>query len=355
LISFARGAPAPECIPVSLLADCARAAIEHDAAALAYGPVGGYGPLREWLGEQHGVAPGRVLIGNGGLQALGFVAEALLAGHERRVLVEGPTYDRTLTILARLGADVEPVPMDAEGLDLDALSAALDAGPRAAFVYTIPTFQNPSGRTLGLDRRRALVELVRERSVTLLEDDPYRLVRFDGEPLPTLHELAGGEGVVHASSFSKTVAPGLRVGYAVLPPELVGAVEAVAVAAYITPVLLGQATVWELIRRGGFFPNVQRVRALLGARRDAMLAALERELPAGAAWSRPEGGYFVWAELGVDTEELAARAAGVGVAFVKGSDFFPRARSGTTAARLAYSFVSPDEIVEGVAKLAALL
>jgi DNA-binding transcriptional MocR family regulator len=355
VISFARGAPAPESIPVSLLADCARAAVEHDAAALAYGPVGGYGPLREWLAEQHGVDAGRVLIANGGLQALGFVAEALLAGEQRRVLVEGPTYDRTLTMLARLGADVEPVPMDSEGLDLDALAAALDAGPHPAFVYTIPTFQNPSGRTLGIERRRGLVELARERGVILLEDDPYRLVRFDGEPLPTLHELADREGVIHASSFSKTAAPGLRVGYVVLPPELVAPVEAVAVSAYITPVLLGQATVWELIRRGGFFPNVERVRGLLGARRDAMLSALERALPPGTSWSRPEGGYFVWAELGVDTGDLLARAAEAGVAFVKGSDFFPGRRGGTTAARLAYSFVAPAEIEEGVAKLAALL
>ena len=355
LIFFARGAPAPECIPVSLLADCAHAAIENDAAALAYGPVGGYGPLREWLAEQHGVAAGQVLVANGGLQALGFVAEALLAGESRRVLVEGPTYDRTLTILARLGAVVEAVAMDAEGLDPDALAAALGSGPRPAFVYTIPTFQNPSGRTLGLDRRRALVELVRERGVTLVEDDPYRLVRFDGEPLPMLHELAGGQGVVHASSFSKTAAPGLRVGYAVLPPELVGPVEAVAVSTYITPVLLGQATVWELIRRGGFFPNVERVRALLGARRNAMLAALERELPAGTSWSRPEGGYFVWADLGVDTGELLGRAAEAGVAIVAGSDFFPGGIGGATAARLAYSFVSPAEIEEGVGRLATLL
>jgi 2-aminoadipate transaminase len=355
LISFARGAPAPDCIPVDLLADCARAAIEADAAALAYGPVGGYGPLREWLGDHHRVEPGRVLIANGGLQALGFVAEALLAGESRRVLVEGPTYDRTLTILGRLGADVEAVPMDDEGVDLDGLAAALDRGPRPAFVYTIPTFQNPSGRTLGLGRRRGLVALVRERGVTLLEDDPYRLVRFDGEPLTTMHELAGGEGVVHASSFSKTVAPGLRVGYAVLPPELVGPVEAVAVASYITPVLLGQATVWEVIRRGRFLPNVERVRTLLRARRDAMLAALERELPEGTSWSRPEGGYFVWAELGVDTAELLGRAAQAGVAIVKGSDFFPVGAGGQTSARLAYSYVSPEEIGEGVAKLAALL
>jgi 2-aminoadipate transaminase len=247
------------------------------------------------------------------------------------------------------------VPMDEEGLDLDALVSALDAGPSPAFVYTIPTFQNPSGRTLGGERRRLLVELARERGVPLLEDDPYGLVRFEGEPPPTLHDLARGEGVVYASSFSKTVAPGLRVGYFVLTPDLVATVEAVAVSSYITPVLLGQATVWELIRRGGFEPNLERVRGLLRARRDAMLAALERDLPAGASWSRPEGGYFVWAELGVDTAELLERATAAGVTFVKGSDFFPRGAGGKTAARLAYSFVSPEEIGEGVARLAALL
>jgi 2-aminoadipate transaminase len=356
VISFARGAPAPDCIPVAELADCARAAVERDGVtALSYGPVGGYGPLREWLGERHGVEPGRILVTNGGLQGLAFVAEALLARGGRRVLVEGPTYDRTLTLLARLGADVEAVSMDEEGLDLDALAEALDAGPAPAFVYTIPTFQNPSGRTLGVERRRALAELALERSVPLLEDDPYGLVRFEGEPPPTLHELAGGEGVVYASSFSKTVAPGLRVGYFVLTPELVAPVEAVAVSTYITPVLLGQATVWELIRRGGFEPNLERVQGLLGARRDAMLAALERELPGGASWSRPEGGYFVWAELGVDTAELLERATASGVAFVKGSDFFPRGAGGKTAARLAYSYPSPAEIDEGVTRLAALL
>lgn len=356
MISFARGAPAPECIPVAELADCARAALEADGvAALSYGPVGGYGPLREWVARRHGAEPDRVLLTNGGLQGLAFVAEALLARGGRRVLVEGPTYDRTLTILARLGAEVEAVAMDDEGLDPDAVRAALDAGPAPAFLYTIPTFQNPSGRTLGPERRHALVDLARERGLPLLEDDPYGLVRFEGDAPPALHELAGGEGVVHASSFSKTVAPGVRVGYFVLTPELVARAEALAVSSYITPVLLGQATVWEFIRRGAFEPNLERVRGLLRARRDAMLAALERELPEGTSWSRPEGGYFVWAELGVDTAELLDRATAAGVAFVRGSDFFPRGRGGRTAARLAYSFVSPAEIAEGVAQLASLL
>ena len=356
-ISFARGVPAPECLAVSELADCARAAIERDGAAvLSYGAPGGYAPLREWLADRHGVEPGQVVLTNGGLQGIAFVAEALLARGGRRVLVEGPTYDRTLTILDRLGAEVDAVPMDDEGLDVEALAAALDAGPPPAFLYTIPTFQNPSGRTLGSERRRRLVELAAERDLTVLEDDPYGLVRFEGEAPPALFEL-GEARVVYASSFSKTVAPGLRVGYFVLPAALVTPVEALAVSATISPVLVGQATVCELIRRGGFEPNLERVRALLRERRDAMLEALERELPDGLRWSRPAGGYFVWLELpeGTDAGELLERALAAGVVFVKGEDFFPRGDGGRSSARLAYSFVSPGEIAEGVARLAAVL
>lgn len=357
VISFARGVPAHECLPVAELADCARAAIEYGGAdVLSYGAPGGYAPLREWLAERHGVEPDQVVLTNGGLQGIAFVAEALLARGGRRVLVEGPTYDRTLTILGRLGAEAHALPMDEEGLDVDALAAFLDAGPAPAFLYTIPTFQNPSGRTLGAERRRRLVELAAERDLILLEDDPYGLVRFEGEAPPALFELGEGR-IVYASSFSKTVAPGVRVGYFVLPPALIAPVEALAVSATISPVLVGQATVWELIRRGGFEPNLERVRGLLRERRDAMLDALERELPEGARWSRPEGGYFLWLDLPGETDagELLERATAAGVVFVKGADFFPGGAGGRSSARLAYSFVSPAEIAEGVARLAALL
>jgi 2-aminoadipate transaminase len=358
VISFARGAPAPECLPVEELAECAQAALARDGvAALSYGPAGGYGPLREWLGARHGAEPGRVLLVNGGLQGFSFLARHLLRDGGR-VLVEGPTYDRPLRILAELGAEVVPLPMDGEGLEPDALERVLEAGPPPAFLYTIPTFQNPSGRTLGESRRRALVELARARELLVVEDDPYGLVRFDGEALPTVHALAGGEGVVYASSFSKTVAPGLRVGYLVLPAELVQAVEDEALANTIAPVLPAQAIVWEFVRRGSFEPNLVRVRGLLRRRRDAMLVALERAFPDGVvAWSRPEGGYFLWLELpvGVDAGELLVRAGEAGVTFVPGSDFFPGGRGGGSAARLAYSYATPAEIGEGIALLAELL
>jgi 2-aminoadipate transaminase len=350
-ISFARGIPAPECLPVEELADCARAAIERDGhTVLSYGPVGGYGPLREWIGERHGVDPARVLVTNGSLQGFVFLASRFGGA---RVLVESPTYDRPLKILAGLGAEVEALPMDEEGLDPDALEAALGRGPAPAFLYTIPTFQNPSGRTLSTDRRRRIVELARAHDLLVLEDDPYGLVRYEGEPPPTLFELDGGERVVYSSSFSKTVAPGVRVGYFVLPSPLERELEQLAVSTYITPVLLGQATVHEFLRRGRFEPNLGRVRELLGARRDAMLAALEDELAGGVRWSRPEGGYFLWLDLpeDVDAADLLVRAEERGVTFVKGADF----GGPPSSARLAFSYVSSDEIREGIRRLATLV
>ncbi|MBW8741455.1 MAG: PLP-dependent aminotransferase family protein [Acidobacteria bacterium] len=350
-ISFARGVPAPECLPVEELADCARAAVERDGTTvLSYGPVGGYGPLREWIAERHGVSAGRVLLTNGSLQGFVFLAERFRGA---RVLVELPTYDRPLKILRALGVDVVPLPMDDEGLDPDGLAAALSTGDAPAFLYTIPTFQNPSGRTLSIERRRRVVELVREHELLVLEDDPYGLVRFEGDAPPSLFELEGGTHVAYSSSFSKTIAPGLRVGYFVLSPDLERELEAAAVSTYITPVLLGQATVHEFLRRGNFERNLARVQDLLRARRDAMLDALDGELGGLAEWSRPQGGYFLWLDLPDDVvaSELLARAEGAGVTFVDGRDFGGAANT----ARLAYSYVSTDEVREGVRRLAALI
>jgi 2-aminoadipate transaminase len=348
-ISFARGVPAPECLAVDDLAECARSALQRDGRTiLSYGPSPGYGPLRDWLAARHGVDPARIFLTNGSLQGFVFLAQRLAPG--KRVLVEQPTYDRPLKILRELGAEVVGVHCDDDGLDPDALEDTLRDGTPPAVLYLIPTFQNPSGRTLSEERRRRIVELAREHDLLVLEDDPYGLVRFDGEPLPSLFELSGGE-TAYSSSFSKTIAPGLRVGWFVFPDALAREIEATATGTYITPVLLGQATVHEFLARGLFHPNLERVRGLLGARRDAMLAALERELP-GVRTTRPDGGYFLWLELdGVDAAELLERAEVAGVTFVKGTDFGGPAQS----LRLAYSFVSLDEIGEGVARLASVL
>jgi 2-aminoadipate transaminase len=350
-ISFARGIPAPECLPVAELADCARAALERDGSvALSYGSTLGYAPLREWLAERHSIEPGRVLVTNGSLQAFHFVLAAL--GGDGRVVVERPTYDRPRRILASAGVELAEVAIDAEGLDVDELEHVLD-GPPPAFLYTIPTFQNPAGSTLSEERRHRLAELVRASGLAVLEDDPYGLVRFEGEPLPSLFELEGGTKVIYGSSFSKTIAPGLRVGFAIVPAALTPELEELVASTYITPALLAQATVYEFLRRGLFEPNLERVRGLLGARRDAMLAALDRELSGLVRWNRPEGGYFLWLELpeSVDASELLSRAAEAGVTFVPGADFGGPASS----ARLAFSFVSTDEIDEGVRRLAGLV
>ena len=360
MISFARGVPAPECLPVEALAECAKAAIERDGRTiLSYGTGGGYGPLREWIAARHGVAPGRVMLTNGSLQGFVFLATHFFGGNQTgRVLVEAPTYDRPLKILAENGADIVPLPMDNEGLDPDALEAALKKGPKPAFVYSIPTFQNPSGRTLSTERRTRIAEIVREHEVLFLEDDPYGLIRYEGAAQPSLFELEGGNHVAYSSSFSKTVAPGVRVGYFIFPEAVGKQIEAIAVSNYISPVMLSQATVFEFCNRGLFEPNLERVTGLLGARRDAMLESLERELAgSGCSWSHPEGGYFLWLDFpeGVDCAELLPRAEAAGVTFVKGTDFFPANGGGRNAARLAFSFVSTDEIRDGVAKLAALI
>jgi 2-aminoadipate transaminase len=352
VISLARGIPAAECLPTVELADCARAVLERDGeTAFNYGPVGGYGPLRELLAERHHVQPGQIVLTNGSLQGLDLVVSRF--ARERRVLVEAPTYDRALTIAARHGADVRDVSHDAEGIDPDALERELRRDAAPALLYLLPTFQNPTGRTLSLERRRRVLEIALAHDLLVLEDDPYRLVRFESDHIATLHELDGSERVLHSSSFSKIVAPGLRVGYLVLPESLARELEAAAVSTYLSPAFVAHAIAFEFLRRGRLEPNVARVCELLRTRRDALIAALERELPE-AAWHRPEGGYFVWLELpeGIDAREALAAGVEAEVTFVPGSEFFLRPDEGATAVRLAFSSSSTTEIAEGVGRLA---
>jgi 2-aminoadipate transaminase len=357
-ISLARGVPAPECVPVEELAECARAAVQDDGATiLSYGAAGGYAPLRRQIAEEHGVSPQRVVLTNGSLQGFALLAQ-VLAGGGQRVLVEAPTYDRPLKILGSVGAEVVPIRCDDEGLDVDALEAELSRGVQPAFVYVIPTFQNPTGRTLSVERRRQLVGLASEHDLLVVEDDPYGAVRFEGDAPPTLFELDGSGHVAYSSSFSKTVAPGIRVGYFVLPERLAHAVELAAASTYITPALLSQATVHEFLRRGHLERNLQLVRSLLRARRDALLSALEDRLGgSGARWNHPEGGYFLWLDLpeGGNARALLHAAEQVGVSFVAGPDFYPWAGGGRSSLRLAYSYASPAQLGEAVRRFAGLV
>jgi DNA-binding transcriptional MocR family regulator len=345
VISFARGVPAPECLAEEELADCARTVLDRDGKTiLSYGSGAGYAPLREMIAGWFGVTPTRVILTNGALQ--GFVMLSQHFGPGATVLVELPTYDRPLKIMAEAAQTVVAVPMDEQGLVPEELERALAASPDPAFLYTIPTFQNPSGRTLPEDRRRRVVELADAASLLIVEDDPYGMIRFEGERVPSLFELAGGT-IIYTSSFSKTIAPGLRVGFYIVPDELAGPLTDRANSTYITPALLSEAVVHEFISRGRFEPNLERVNGLLKLRRDAMLAALAKHL-SGTTWSHPGGGYFVWLELpeGTVASEVVKRAAGVTA--VLGTDF----GGAPNTLRLAYSYVSPDEIDEGVSRLA---
>jgi 2-aminoadipate transaminase len=350
-ISLARGIPAPDCLPVEELADCARKALRRDGARiLSYGSTLGYPPLREWIADRHRVEPERVVITNGSLQVFNLLLSSLGPGP---VLVERPTYDRPRRILLAEGRELGEVGVDDDGLDVEELERDWGRAGRPALLYTIPTFQNPTGVTLSEERRRRLAAFVREQRLPVLEDDPYGLVRFEGERLPSLFELEGGERVLYCSSFSKTVAPGLRVGYAIVPAALASELEPLVASTYITPALVAQATLHEFLRRGLFEGNVERVCSLLRERRDAMLDALETALGGRARWSRPEGGYFIWLELPeeMDASELLLRAGEAGVTFVPGVDF----GGDPNTARLAFSLASPEEIGEGISRLAKLV
>ncbi len=346
MISFARGVPAPECLAADELAGCARAAIERDGKTiLSYGSGAGYAPLRELIGEWFGVHPGRVVLTNGSLN--GFVLLSQMLARGKTVFVESPTYDRAIKILLGVGGAVVAISLDEDGMIPDELENQLRQNPGPAFVYTIPTFQNPTGRTLSEARRRQIVAIAQMQNVLLFEDDPYSLIRFDGEKLPALFDLTEKRSI-YSSSFSKTIAPGLRVGWFILPEELAERLIEVATSTYITPVLLTQATVHEFITRGLFEPNLGRVNSLIQARRDAMLAALDKHF-SGATWTKPQGGYFVWLTLpsGTVAKDVIDRAEGVTA--VAGPEF----GGPLNTMRLAYSFVSPDEIETGVERLAA--
>jgi 2-aminoadipate transaminase len=346
VISFARGVPAPECLAVDELAECARAVIERDGKTiLSYGSGAGYSPLRELIGEWFGVHPGRIVLTNGSLNGFVLLSRRLARG--KTALVEHPTYDRAIKILQSADASVVSIAMDGEGMSPDDLENQLRQNPDPAFLYTIPTFQNPTGQTLTEERRQRIVALAQQQNLLLFEDDPYSLIRFEGEPLPALFDLTEKTSI-YSSSFSKTVSPGLRVGWFILPEELAEQITEDAAASYITPVLLAQATVHEFVTRGLFEPNLKRVNGLLQARRDAMMAALDKHF-SGATWTRPKGGFFTWLELpdGTNAKDVIDRAEGVTA--VPGTDF----GGPPNTLRLAFSFASPDEIETGVERLAA--
>jgi len=354
-ISFARGAPSLDIMPADDVLAAARQALEDDpAGALSYGPGYGYAPLREWIAEGHDVDPSRVVLFNGSLEA-GLMLFDHLVEPGDPVVVEAPSYDRTLLALEARGAERFAVPLQADGIDVGALETALSAGLQPAFAHIIPNFHNPAGRTLSLEKRERLVELAAEHDFVIFEDDPYREVRFEGEDLPTMLSRDTAGNVVYASSFSKTIAPGVRVGYLIGPEDLMAAITKQAVNTYISPNMLAQAIVGEFCRSGAIGRSIDTVKRALRARRDAVAEGLAEHIGDEARFVVPEGGYFLWVELGedIDTTVLLPAAADRGVTFVPGSDFM--IEGGQNALRLAYSAVTPERAAEGTRRLADAL
>jgi 2-aminoadipate transaminase len=354
LISFARGAPSADILPVDAVREAAQRALTDDwKRALSYGTGIGHPGLCEWVAERHGIGdPSQVMITNGSLEAGSMLFQHLVAPGDR-VIVEQPSYDRTLLLLERFGAERVGVPLDEDGIDMEAFERALAGGP-VKLVHVIPNFHNPAGCTLSAAKRERLVELAAEYGFWIFEDDPYRELPFEDQPPPTMLSLDGSDRVIHSSSFSKTVSPGVRVGYLVGPEEEITKLAKRANEVYISPNMLAESVVWELCRSGVLEDNIAFVKGALRERRDALVDALQEHLPE-AEFVLPGGGYFLWLTLNedVDSEELLAGALEKRAAFISGRDFM--LEGGRSSLRLSFASVPPGQIGEGVARIAAAL
>jgi DNA-binding transcriptional MocR family regulator len=351
-ISFARGAPSLDIVDVEGLREAAQLAFESDpAGTTAYGTSVGYVPLREYIAGVHEVEVDQVLVTNGSMQADAFLFQLMVNAGDA-VVVESPTYDRTLLNLRNRGADIHMVALETDGIDVQELERLLrEEGVRPTLAHVIPNFQNPAGYTLSAPKREKLLGLASEFDFTLFEDDPYISIRFEGEGMPTMLSQDDAGQVVYASSFSKTVCPGIRVGYLVGPQAVIKQIQSIATNTYISPNMVAQSIVNQFCRSGRMESAIETVKNALRERRDTLVAALERELPE-AEFSPPEGGYFMWVVLPpeVSVAELEKAAAERGVIFVKGTDFL--LEGGENTLRLAYSGVTPAQIDEGVSRLA---
>lgn len=369
MISFAGGMPAPELFPREELEQAAIRVLEEQGhLALQYGATEGCRPLRELLVRhmaRYGIEVGteNVLVTTGSQQALDLVGKLLLNPGDR-VVVEEPTYLGALQAFTAYQAEYLPVPIDEDGMRMDLLEAALRAAPK--FVYVLPNFQNPSGVTLSLPRRRRLVELAAHYGTPIVEDDPYGQLRYDGTHLPPIVKLdadlhGNGAGrfrgaVLYLGTLSKTLAPGLRIGWVVAPAEIVARLAQMKQGADLHTSTFAQMVAYETARGGFLDRHVRRLRDAYRARRDAMLAALARHLPPGVRWTRPQGGLFLWVTLPstLDAATVLAEALAAKVAFVPGASFHARG-GGAATMRLNFSYCTPEVIEEGIRRLGAVL
>jgi 2-aminoadipate transaminase len=362
-ILFTRGVPATEALPTTLISECLQAVLEgpDGKSVLQYGHNGGYLPLRRMLGEQYNVSPDQVLVGNGSLH-LQDLLTALLVKPGDVVLVEQPSYDRAIKTFRRRGAQVIGIPLEYDGVNLGLLEQAI-ARKTPAFMYVIPDFQNPSGITTSAEKRQALVDLAERYDFWLVEDVPYRTLRYSGTPAPLLRDLRP-ERVLTLSSYSKLISPALRVGYLVGPLAFVKQLTSLTEDTILAPVLPTQAAVVEFYKRGYFASNLEHLKQLYAPRMYAMITALKKYLPS-IPFAEPEGGFFVSITLLEETDcsNLITRAQDVELVLTDGHGFFadPLDKSENTQqpgqhfVRLPFCALTPTQIEEGVRRLATLL
>ena len=354
VISFARGAPSADILPADAVRQAAKTALEEDwERALSYGTGIGHPGLCEWIAtELHGIDAGQVMVTNGSMEAAALLFRYMIEPGDR-VIVEQPTYDRTLLLLGRTGAELVPVALEDDGIDVAGVEAALADGP-VKLAHVIPNFHNPAGCTLSQGKRERLVELAAEHGFWLFEDDPYRLIAFEPHDLPTMLSLDAADRVIHASSFSKTVSPGVRVGYLAGPAEQIATLAKRGSEHYISPNMLAESVVLEMCRSGILSTNVEFVNGALQERRDALVEALRTHIPE-ARFVVPGGGYFLWVDLDddADTPAVLEAAKEEGVAFIAGPDFM--IEGGRSSLRFSFASVPPERVDEGVARVARAL
>lgn len=368
IISFGGGLPAPEVFPLKEFKDACNYVLDHDGAqALQYGTTEGYLPLREMIARHTTrysveVKPENILITSGSQQALDFIGR-LFVNRGDYIVVESPSYLGALQAWNAYGAQYITVPMDENGMIVDELEKALRIGPK--FIYVLPNFQNPSGATLSLERRQRIVELADKYGVPIVEDDPYGQLRFEGEHLPSLvyldSQYRGDDGtytgnVIYLSTFSKLLAPGIRLAWVIAPEKVIKKLVNTKQAADLHTATFNQMVAYQ-VGKGGFLDeHVKTIRKVYKERRDVMLETMEEIWPAGTSWTRPAGGMFLWGVLprNMDTAEIIRTAIDRKVAFVPGGAFHPNG-GGQNTMRLNFSYSSPDVIREGTTRLGLLL
>ena len=353
VIAFTRGVPPPESFPVAKLEECTRTVLQQASdSILQYGKASGYPPLREWVAERYNAPVEQVIVGQGSLQLLDIIVRVSLRLKDK-VFMEQPTYDRVLTIFRRSGVGLIGFGLKNGLLDFEAIEATLKSGVIPKYFYTIPDFQNPSGAVMPLEDRKKLIHLAKKYDFYLIEDGPYRQLRYHGQELPTLYEMAH-ECVIHMSSFSKLISPGLRVGFMILPPVLVQDVCKFAEDTYINASYLNQAIACDFISRGWLDQNLPVLKDLYRPRLDTLLEMLDKNFQGLAEWIKPEGGFFVGLNLcdgcQIPGKEKIAKA---GLMLSDSQGFF--IEGGEDFIRLPFCALTPEEISEGILRLKGIL